>query len=339
MEKQLNLLEILETKKDLVIGENFYSNVFGWGTLTELTEDKIFMKFPNESDSVSFDQFGRFSPNGNMVIFLNEDCVEEDWLSYKFSSGDFIIDNGTICIFKQINPDRRGYSVFAGIDSNDSLCCYTEEWGTLNHLSDAFFASEDDIEILLNRLYEEKRYCWDNDIHCLYSVFMPGDIIKTKFHDAGMGIVSQQNENGSIEFSLYFKNNKNFDPGLLISEPYRCYENYTPITEKSPDFRLITEEEFGEFIFHKEDYERQKYGLDKKFNPIVLKPFDKVLVRTHNSDAWECDFFSTYNPGNSNPFHCVNLWTEQCIPFNEDTQHLVGKTDEPDNYYITWENE
>ena len=339
MKKQLNLLEILKTKKDLVIGENFYSNVFGWGTLVELTEDKILMKFPNEVNSISFDQFGRFSPNGNIVIFLNENCIEEDWLSYKFSSGDFIVDNGTICIFKQINPDRRGYSVFAGIDSNDSLCCYTEEWGTLNHLSDASFASEDDVDFLLSRLYEEKRYYWDDNNHCLYSVFMSGDIIKTKFYDSGMGIVSQQNEDGSIEFSLYFENNKNFDPGLLISEPYRCYENYTPITEKSPDFRLITEEEFEEFIFHKENYERQKYGLDKKFNPIVLKPFDKVLVRTHNSDVWECDFFSTYNPENSNPFHCVNLWTEQCIPFNEDTMHLAGKSDEPDNYYITWKNE
>ena len=338
MKKLLNLLEILEIKKDLVIGENFYSNVFGWGTLVELTEDKILVKFPTEEKPIEFDKFGRLSPNGNMVIFHNEDCIEEDWISYKFSSGDFIVDNGTICIFKQLNPDRHGYSVFAGIDSNDSLHCYTGEWGTLSHLSDAIFASDDDIEILLERLYEEKRYCWDDNIHCLYSVFMPGDIIKTKFYDSGMGIVSKQGEDGSLEFSLYFEKNKNFDPGLLVSEPYRCYENYNPITEKSHDFRLITEKELGEFLFHKEEYEKKKYGLDKKFNPVVLKPFDKVLVRSHNSDIWECDFFSTYNPGSSNPFHCVNLWTEQCIPFNDETKHLAGKSDEPNIYYRVWEN-
>ena len=64
-----------------------------------------------------------------------------------------------------------------------------------------------------------------------------------------------------------------------------------------------------------------------------LKPFDKVLVRQNDSSTWGMSFFGRY----SGMFMCCsNVWFERCIPFNDDTKHLLGTTDMCDEQYINW---
>lgn len=75
--------------------------------------------------------------------------------------------------------------------------------------------------------------------------------------------------------------------------------------------------------------------VPNKFDISTLKPFDKVLVRTSNSDIWECEIFSSYDPNCSNPFHCTARWIKQCIPF-EDNEHLLGTSNDCNEYYKTW---
>lgn len=80
-----------------------------------------------------------------------------------------------------------------------------------------------------------------------------------------------------------------------------------------------------------EDYEL----VPNKFNITTLKPFDKVLIRSKNSDIWECDIFSLYDSECSNPYHCIGAWYEQCIPY-KGNEHLLGTTNDCDEYYKTW---
>ena len=76
--------------------------------------------------------------------------------------------------------------------------------------------------------------------------------------------------------------------------------------------------------------------VPNKFDVINFKPFMKVLVRSHNSDVWECDFFSLYNPKCSNRFHCIGAWYNICIPYIGN-EHLRGTTDDCDEYFKNWE--
>lgn len=73
-----------------------------------------------------------------------------------------------------------------------------------------------------------------------------------------------------------------------------------------------------------------------KFDVINFEPFMKVLVRSDNSDVWECDFFSLYNPKCSNRFHCIGAWYNICIPYIGN-EHLRGTTNDCDDFYKTWE--
>ena len=72
-----------------------------------------------------------------------------------------------------------------------------------------------------------------------------------------------------------------------------------------------------------------------------LKPFDKVLVRDRSCDTWTCCFFShIINTCDASlKFRTVNSRYNCCIPYNEETKHLVGTTDEASEYYRYWEDE
>ena len=73
----------------------------------------------------------------------------------------------------------------------------------------------------------------------------------------------------------------------------------------------------------------------EKFDPNTLQPFDKVLVRNFTVSIWQCGIFSHQH------FHQYFVYNDTykfCIPYNEETKHLVGTTEEAPEYYRYWED-
>ena len=75
----------------------------------------------------------------------------------------------------------------------------------------------------------------------------------------------------------------------------------------------------------------------EKFDPKTLKPFDRVLVRNFKTIKWRCEHFSHFDGGNYNPYIASSCSYTFCIPYNEDTKHLVGTSEEAPEYYRYWE--
>ena len=73
----------------------------------------------------------------------------------------------------------------------------------------------------------------------------------------------------------------------------------------------------------------------EKFDPKTLKPFDKVLVRDRDVEHWICGLFSHIV---NDEYLCIGSCYKHCIPYNDDTKHLVGTTDEAPEYYKYWED-
>lgn len=73
-----------------------------------------------------------------------------------------------------------------------------------------------------------------------------------------------------------------------------------------------------------------------KFDPNTLQPFDKVLVRCSDNTKWGVDFFSYKDEESHSTFRCIGYWYSQCIPYNEETKHLVGTADEAPDFYNIW---
>ena len=76
-----------------------------------------------------------------------------------------------------------------------------------------------------------------------------------------------------------------------------------------------------------------------KFDPKTLKAFDRVLVRHECYHRWRCEFYSYIRDDNGGyPYVAISGAYKRCIPYNEETKHLVGTTDEAPEYYRYWED-
>ena len=78
----------------------------------------------------------------------------------------------------------------------------------------------------------------------------------------------------------------------------------------------------------------------EKFDPKTLKPYDKVLVRDSRSDKWRCQLFSHILKDDD--YFCACIYSSyrygDCIPYNDDTKHLLGTNNEAPDYYRYWED-
>ena len=76
----------------------------------------------------------------------------------------------------------------------------------------------------------------------------------------------------------------------------------------------------------------------ERFDPKTLQPFDKVIAKC-NDFKWVCEIFSHYDISKGiMPYVCVGGFYNVCIPYNDDTKHLVGTKDEAPEYYRYWED-
>lgn len=85
------------------------------------------------------------------------------------------------------------------------------------------------------------------------------------------------------------------------------------------------------------DFECKEENINEKLK-CSFKPFDKVLVRNYDALMWDCEFFCRYasDRSTSHPFYGLNNIYAQCIPYNEETAHLLGTTDAPPEKYVIW---
>ena len=73
----------------------------------------------------------------------------------------------------------------------------------------------------------------------------------------------------------------------------------------------------------------------ENFDPKTLKPFDKVLVRDVDC-YWTADIFSHIDNSIGKVCCSAFLW-KKCVPYNDETKHLIGTTDDCPEFYKWWE--
>ena len=135
-----------------------------------------------------------------------------------------------------------------------------------------------------------------------------------------------------------------------------CNNLYQIVVDKEDKYYHFTSQ--GMFIF-----ERIKYNLGEcclfpskdqrdwskfsapwykkeKFNPMTLQPFDRVIARSTLNSKWRCTFFSHLIDDERCILKCITSDYSYpfCIPYNDETKHLAGTTEEAPEYYRYWEN-
>ena len=113
------------------------------------------------------------------------------------------------------------------------------------------------------------------------------------------------------------------------------------ICDTTNDGRLL--EEFpGECTLfpskEQRDWSKFKVKSNKpKFDPKTLQPFDKVLARDMVKGQWRCTLYS-HERKDIYKYVTTDYTYKYCIPYNDDTKHLVGTTNKEPEFYRYWED-
>jgi hypothetical protein len=155
--------------------------------------------------------------------------------------------------------------------------------------------------------------------------FKDGDIVCI----SGMGYLAygivKSIDNSSKKLEYYVLN----DMSTLKFEDWLSFEDkqIQPITETQ---QIIL---FDALAKKNKAWDAEKKEFIDLKPKCEFKPFDKVLCRNSKDDTWEADFFARLTRKEidytqSGKYLCVgDLWM-YCIPYNEETAHLLGTTDE-----------
>ena len=312
MVEKINIVEILKDKPQ---GTKLYSSACGKCKLEEVDDKSFKISFYNSKFGFMnggegyLDKNGKLYDDGECIIFPSKEM--RDWSKFAWKKGDVLINScGFQCIFKEWASDD--YTKFNG--------CYSNSRDGYEDVSNAETAKFDKLEnnIAYGYVREIERKLGGIlnletlEIEKTQPEFKDGDIV---VYGESVAICRRFYKH---TLSFYVSLNKMF--GLLFADE----------VESSEEYRFATEEEKQQLsdALAKEgkrwDIEKKQIvDLKLKWTP---KPFDKVVVRCGKADKWSIDFFS-YKV--SNGYICTgDAWFGYCLPYNEETAHLLGTTDD-----------
>lgn len=157
-------------------------------------------------------------------------------------------------------------------------------------------------------------------------------------------------KNDLVEWIYIYKRTYTFKTGhyvAVLNNNFNYYMEFNNIcTTHNEDIKVLrkaTEEEkrlFFEMIEKngwKWDADKKELvKIEKKFDISTFQHFDKILVRDCNEQKWKCDFYDSYVNELDSPFRTTYSWYKQCVPYNNETKHLVSTTKIPPEKYINW---
>lgn len=336
MEEKINIAEIL---KDKPKGTKLYSDICcGECVLNEVSENAIYVDMYNKERFWYFSVYGTIYafPNGGVLLYPSKEM--RDWSKFSWKKGDVLVnkDESVHIIFEKFEDDA--YKNFHGQyylwEEGGSMVSFEEDENYMQ-TSDFNKANKEDAQEYIRKIEKElggKLNRETLEIEKTQPEFKDGDIvfmkgIKSKLFANCIFILRSEYKDGD-ERAFYYAF-YNADDKYTLDE----YGN----TKVHYSLRLATDSEKQQ-LFDALSKKGKRWDTEKKevvdLKPKVeLKPFDKVLCRNSKDDTWEADFFARLTRKEidytqSGKYLCVgDLWM-YCIPYNEETAHLLGTTDE-----------
>lgn len=343
MEENINVAEILKDKPQ---GTKLYDLLYNIDVELDTistTDTETVVWCTNETDNNTtchrgYSEFGaiRGCSDGLQILLPSKEM--RDWGKFAWKKGDVLVctDGKAEVIFERFDDDN--YTSFVGkhyLESygkdGDLLDYEQEHFGnTDNYTKESDETVQCYISTIEERLggklnrktleIEKQLEFKDGDI-----VFMKG--IKSELFANCIFILKGEYKDGD-ERAFYYAF-YNADDKFIEAE----YGN----TKVHYSLRSATDSEkqqlFDALAKKGKAWDAEKKAIVDLPKKCEFKPFDKVLCRNSKDDTWEADFFARLTRKEidytqSGKYLCVgDLWM-YCIPYNEETAHLLGTTDE-----------
>lgn len=327
METRINIAKILKNKPR---GTKLYSMIHGKCSFEAVTDEIFKINFCTskfgltQSGECTLIKFGNMYDGGECIIFPSKEM--RDWEKFSWQKGDVLISNdGDIeVIFDKWYDDT--YTSFyckhyLNSENKNKIVYYEEFLCTTARYS---LEDKDIIQTYIKTIEERldgKLNMETLEIDKTQPEFKDGDIIKMTWDKYSAIAI----------FWKYSNFGKGFDSHVFFNIKIKIIEyNIHGHTLQDLILRLATEEEkqqlFDALAKRGKAWDAEKKQIVDLKPKVELKPFDKVVVRCGEADKWSIDFFS-YKV--SNGYICTgDAWFGYCLPYNEETAHLLGTTDD-----------
>lgn len=330
MEKELNIAAILKEKPK---GTKLWSPISGDCKYEYLIHDSINVWFQGLG-VIMLSKKGKWCSCGETIIFPSKQM--QDWSKFTWKKGDVLVSNDgkREVLFKTWENDS--YTKFVGLHClifNDNEEVEYDNGTTVFNTNDfKGIETEDVAQTYINTI--EERFGGKLNLETLEIEKQPelndGDIVvvdKNKEMNLAKIIAIYNDGDILLGFNSYAYLNVSLEKLNFCSEVLAC--GRTP--------RLATEEEKQQ-LFDALAKKGKRWNPDTKQiedlpKKYEFKPFDKVLVRDYLEDKWMPNFFSCYDGTSEYKYGCIAgssnvVFSKYCIPYNEETKHLLGTTDE-----------
>lgn len=316
MEAKINIVEILKDKPQ---GTKLYSSACGKCKLEEVDDKSFKISFYNSKFGFMnggegyLDKNGKLYDDGECVVFPSKEM--RDWEKFSWKKGDVLVSKDNVhIIFEKFEDDT--YTRFKGkhyLWKEFNVEDYNKEETKM--LTSVFEKAADDVAQTYIKTIEE-RLGGKLNLETLeiekQLEFKDGDIV---VYGKSVAICRR-----IYKHTLSFYVSLNEMVGLLFADE----------VESSEEYRFATDEDKQQ-LFDALAKEGKRWDSEKKqivdLKPKVeLKPFDKVVVRDTECSTWCADLFSHIDVDYR--YACVGATWSFCIPYNEETAHLLGTTDE-----------
>lgn len=329
MEKNINLAKILNGKP---VNTKLWSPLFGDVYTSSICSEDTIIVVNHHAESSSFYNNGKYFNHAEAEPLLFPSETMQDWSKFAWKKGDVLVnkDRDVHVIFERFADDT--YCSFVGKyylwkENNETKHFYKNERLLT---SDFQKAGKDSAQTYICTIEERlggKLNRETLEIEKTQPEFKDGDIVFMK------GIKSELFANCIFILKGEYKDG---DERAFYYAFYNADDKFTEAeygnTKVHYSLRLATDSEKQQ-LFEALAKEGKAWDAEKKQivdlpKKCEFKAFDKVLVRDSNDRKWNAGFFSHYSEGLNYPFICVGGGYGQCIPYNEDTKHLLGTTDE-----------
>lgn len=325
METKINIAAILKDKPQGTKLYDWLHNIDVELDTISTTDAETVVWCTNETNNNTtchrgYSEFGteRGYPDGLQILFPSKEM--RDWAKFSWKKGDVLANGeGDYCVFKEFahSSYQTVKAVFVKRNKesihSDSCLLDTKDWHKASHSCTATYINTIEKE-LSGKLNMETL-----EIEKAQPEFKDGDIVMS---DSGtIVLVRGISLTRKIYYHAYMRNEYiyiNQVEGEFFSRVSRI-KRFATDSEKQQLFDALAKK-------GKAWDTEKKQIVDLKPN-IELKPFDKVLIRDFESQAWQVSFFG-YKDRDS--CYCCNgcSWN-QCIPYIGN-ESLLGTTNNVD---------
>lgn len=256
----------------------------------------------NIAEIIYLNEYGKyFYSKGDRECLLFPSKEERDWTKFQrpFKDGDILTNTyGNTFIYKgTMYYNKEIADFYCGYRKSDNqLVLKTHKDEHFGHYDNSRFATEEEKELLFQAI-KDNGYKWNEETKTLEKLVAP----KYKVGD---------------------------------KVKHKVEDSIHTVTDITEECFYLNNCKFGISLNYQDNYEL----VPNTFDINTLKPFDKVLMRNTDTQRWNISLYG-YNNEKIHPYKYSvlnHIQVAQCIPYNEETKHLLGTNNDCPEYYKTW---